>query len=249
MQGLLAGKVAVVTGGAGGIGAAICRRLALEGARVVVGYNQGAERAVQLARALPGEGHAALPARVDCSASLAALAAGLEERYRTVDLLVNNAGKTVPVPHADMDGLEDEVFDDILRTNVRGPFACTRALRQLLQSNGGGVVVNISSIAGTTGIGSNVAYCASKAALNTMTISLGRALAPSVRVVAVAPGWVEGEYSKRVDPAYLKEQTDKTPLARLCRAEDVAEAVLAAAALLRFATGAVLPVDGGRRFA
>eukprot|EP00415_Alexandrium_ostenfeldii_P005088 UN5088 len=158
----MAGRVAVVTGGAGGIGAAICRSLAREGARLVVAYNQGAERAETLAKALPGTGHVAMQAAVDNSSSLRALASRIQDGFGTVDLLVNNAGKTTPVPHSNMDDLHDDMFDDIMRTNVRGAFACTRALRGLLQGNGGGVVVNISSIAGTTGIGSNVAYCASK---------------------------------------------------------------------------------------
>jgi len=244
----MAAKVAVVTGGAGGIGAAICRRLAQGGYRLVVGYNHGADRAQALAQALPGEGHAAMQAMIDDSRSLRTMASQIQDRFGTVDLLVNNAGKTTPVPHGNMDDLTDDLFDDILRTNVRGAFACTRALRTLLQGNGGGVVVNVSSIAGTTGIGSNVAYCASKAAVNNMTISLGRALAPEIRVVAVAPGWVLGEYAKKADPAYLKEQTDKTPLGRLCQGEDVAETVFAAATMMPFTTGAVIPVDGGRPF-
>lgn len=238
----------MVTGGGGGIGSAVCRALAREGARVVVAYRGGAARAQEVADGLPGAGHLVLRAAVDESSSLAEMAAKVREEFGTVDLLVNNAGMTRPVPHADMDGLDDALFDDILRTNVRGPFACSRALRPLLEAQGGGVIVNVSSIAGTTGIGSNVAYCASKAAVNTMTVSLARALAPKIRVVAVAPGWVEGEYAKRADPAYLKEQTEKTPLARLCQAEDVAETILAASTSMPFTTGAVIPVDGGRMY-
>ena len=110
------------------------------------------------------------------------------------------------------------------------------------------MVVNISSIAGVTAIGSNVAYCASKAAMNSMTISLGRALAPEIRVVSVSPGWVFGEYAKKMDPAYIQEQIDKTPLGRLATPEDVADAVLAAATMLSYTTGAIISVDGGRPF-
>ena len=107
-------------------------------------------------------------------------------------------------------------------------------------------VVNISSVAAQSGIGSNVAYCASKAALDSMTRSLGRALAPQIRVLSVAPGWVEGAYTKNIDPAYLQAQRDATPLARLAKSEDVARAVWAAAETLTFSTGSVIPVDGGR---
>jgi len=95
-------------------------------------------------------------------------------------------------------------------------------------------------------VGSNVAYCASKAALNSMTMSLARALAPQIRVVAVSPGWVMGEYAKRADPAYLQEQIQKTPLGRLATAQDVAAAVLTVATRLNFSSGCIIPVDGGR---
>lgn len=244
----MAGKIAVVTGGGGGIGSAICRCLAHEGASVVVPYRREATKAEAVLHDLPGSGHKVVKAAVDDSISLASMATHLQEHFGTVDLLVNAAGVTSPVPHNDMDGLQDDIIDQIFRTNVRGAFATTRALRPLLEAGDGGVVVNISSIAGTTGIGSNVAYCASKAAVNNMTISLGRALAPRIRVLAVAPGWVLGEYAARVDPAYLQEQTSKTPLGRLCTGEDVAHTVLAAATMMPFTTGAVIPVDGGRQF-
>jgi 3-oxoacyl-[acyl-carrier protein] reductase len=108
------------------------------------------------------------------------------------------------------------------------------------------LIVNISSVAAVTGIGSNVAYCASKAAIDSMTRSLGRALAPQIRVVSVSPGWVLGEYAKQIDPAYLKMQQDLTPLGRLATPEDVANTVLALATYLTFTTGNIVPVDGGR---
>ncbi len=241
----LTGRVALVTGGAGGIGSAICRRLAGAGAQVVV-LDLNLDNARALTAALPGENHLVTDASITDSAALLALAAQLAERYGTLDLLVNNAGITTPVPHDDLEGLTDEWIDRIFQVNWRGGFACVRAFKNLLQSGEGGTVINISSIAGTTGIGSNVAYCASKAAVDSMTRSLARALAPKVRVVAVAPGWVFGEYARRMDPAYLQEQVDLTPVGRLATPEDVAETVWAVAARLTMMTGNVVPVDGGR---
>jgi 3-oxoacyl-[acyl-carrier protein] reductase len=191
MESLL-GKVAVVTGGAGGIGSAICRALAHAGVRVVLTYHDNAARAELLARELPGAEHLAVRASVEDSAALTQLAEQVAARYGRLDILVNNAGITRPVPHADLDGLDDETIDRILRVNVRGPFACVRAFRALLAAGEGGLVVNISSVAAQTGLGSNVAYCASKAALDSLTRSLARALAPQIRVVSVAPGWVVG---------------------------------------------------------
>jgi 3-oxoacyl-[acyl-carrier protein] reductase len=116
----------------------------------------------------------------------------------------------------------------------------------LLASGEGGLVVNISSIAGISGVGSNVAYCASKAALNSMTRSLGRALAPEIRVVAIAPGLVEGKYALQLDPKWREEQRARMPLQQLVQPEEVANAVLAVATLLTFTTGSVIVVDGGR---
>lgn len=185
-------------------------------------------------------------ASVDDSEALARLAELVADRYGTVDLLVNNAGITRFVPHDDLDALNDELIDAIFHVNWRGAFASIRALKDLLANGDGGLVVNISSIAGTNGIGSNVAYCASKAALNVMTISLARALAPAIRVVSIAPGLVMGKYAEKLDPEWRKEQGEKTPLKRLTRPEDVAEAVLAVATMLTFTTGCIIPVDGGR---
>ena len=112
--------------------------------------------------------------------------------------------------------------------------------------SGDALVVNISSIAAVTGVGSNVAYCASKAALNAMTLSLARALAPTVRVVSVSPGVVETRFIQALDQSWLKEQERRTPLGRLASPEEVADAVLAAATSLRYSTGCIIPVDGGR---
>ena len=242
----LTGKVALVTGGGGGIGSAICRRLAVAGAHVIINYNSNAQKAEAVAASLVGENHLAIQASVTDSTALCQMAAQVSERYGKLDLLVNNAGITRPVPNTDMDGLEDEWIDRILQTNFRGAFACVRAFKELLMAGEGGTVVNISSVAAVTGIGSNVAYCASKAAMDSMTRSLARALAPKIRVVSVAPGWVWGEYASRMEPAYIQEQINKTPLGRIAQPEDVAEAVLAVATSLAFSTGCIIPVDGGR---
>ncbi len=241
--------VAVVTGGTGGIGAAICRALAYAGFAVVVGYRSSAAAAVRLASDLPGSLHSASSAPVTDSNALRALAAQVEERYHRCDVLVNCAGTTRFVPHSDLDGLDDSLIDDILTTNVRGSFAALRALLPLLKAStqpGGGVVVNISSIAARTAMGSNIMYCASKAAVDNMTRSLARALAPAVRVISVSPGLVDTEFVKSLDPAWREEQAARTPLGRLAAPAEVAAAVVAAVRDLTFTTGCVLAVDGGR---
>ena len=241
----LQGQVAVVTGGGGGIGSAICRRLARAGAQLVITYNSDQDKARATVNQLAGGNHLVLRCPVDDSAAQAAMAIAIGEKYGRLDILVNNAGISKGVAHHDLDGLDDELIDRIFRVNWRGAFASIRALAPLMTAEGG-VIINISSIAGRTGVGSNVAYCASKAAMDSMTRSLARALAPSVRVLSVSPGWVDGEYARSMPRALIAEQAEKTPLGRIAQAEDVAEAVYAAAAHLRFSTGDIIPVDGGR---
>lgn len=246
----LDGKVALVTGGAGGIGRAICQALADAGASVIVGYNSSGKAAEALAEQLPCPGaetnHAAMQAAVTDSDSLARLAADIDARYARCDIVVNCAGTTRFVPHGDLDGLSDALVDEILATNVRGPFAVVRAMRPLLQRGGEAVVVNISSIAAATAMGSNIAYCASKAAVDNMTKSLARALAPQIRVLSVSPGLADTDFVKQMDASWRDEQADRTPLKRLARPDEVAAAVIAAATHLTFTTGVVIPVDGGR---
>ncbi len=250
----LNGKIALVTGGAGGIGSAICQKLAEEGASVIITYNSNAEKAENLLKILRGSNHSILHAPTTDAFKLNALKDFIKEKYGKLDILINNAGITTPVPHDDLDGLSDEWIDKIMQTNVRGTFAMIRAMKTLLETDRNpksetrnpSLIINISSVAAVTGIGSNVAYCASKAAVDSMTRSLARALAPKIRVVSVSPGWVLGEYAKSVDPAYLKMQEDLTPLSRLATPADVANTVYALATYLTFTTGSIIPVDGGR---
>lgn len=244
----LEGKVAVVTGASGGLGAQICRALAGAGASVVVGYNRSADVAQALVAQLPEtvSGHVALVAPVTDSKALHRLAEEVQRRYGRCDILVNCAGTTRFVEHGDLEGLDDELIDTIFNTNVRGPIACVRAMAALLKANGAGLVVNISSIAAFTAMGSNIAYCASKAAVDNLTLSLARALAPQVRVVSVAPGLADTEFVQGLARQWRDEQTARTPLGRLALPDEVASAVLALATHLTFTTGAVIPVDGGR---
>lgn len=239
-------QIAVVTGASGGIGSAICKRLADAGAKVVVTFTKDEAKAKTLANSLSGDGHVVIKNLVDDSASCNQLADEVKKHFGGVDLLVNCAGITTPVPHADLDSLTDEWIDKIFQVNWRGSFAMIRAFKPLLEKREQSTVINISSIAGVTGVGSNVAYCASKAAMDSMTRSLARALAPKIRVVSVSPGWVLGEYAKRFDPAYIQAQVDATPLKKLATPEDVAETVWAVHTKLTMMTGNIVTVDGGR---
>jgi 3-oxoacyl-[acyl-carrier protein] reductase len=251
----LNGQVAVVTGGAGGLGEAICIGLAAAGCTVVVGYNSSESAARELAGRLQpaAQPHVALHCPVTDSAALHLLAGEVTNRYGRCDILVNCAGTTRFVPHADLDALDDALIDQVLAINVRGAFATVRAFRPLLaesrEQGGTGLVVNVSSIAAVTATGSNVIYCASKAAVDNMTKSLARALAPAIRVLSISPGLTDTDFVKSLDKSWRDEQASRTPLKRLTLPEEVAAAVLAAATHLTFTTGAVIPVDGGRPLA
>lgn len=245
-------KVALVTGGAGGIGQGICEVLARAGYAVIVGYNRSADAARLLAAALPQEGaarHAAMQVPVTDSAALQRLARDLAGERRRLDILVNCHGATRFVPAEDLDALDDDLFDHVMATNVRGSFATVRALRHLLAADGQGLVVNIGSIAAQLAVGSNIAYCASKAALDTLTRSLALALAPRIRVCTVAPGLVLTESARRFDPAFLQAHQDRSPLQLLATPQDIGRAVLALATQMTASTGIVIPVDAGRSLA
>ncbi len=242
----LSGKVAVIVGGSGGIGAATARSLADAGARVVVTYRSDRDGAEALVAGLAGPGHLALSADVADSATLNALAATVAERCGRADILVNAAGFTVAVPAHDLDALDDDLIDRLFQVNWRGCFATIRAFRPLLAAHGDGLIVNISSIAGMTGAGSNLAYAAAKAGIDALTKGLARSLAPGIRVVAVSPGMVDTGFVPGRDAAANAKAAQTIPLRRVADPADVADAVLACATLLRYSTGTIVVTDGGR---
>ena len=186
--------------------------------------------------------HFAHPMRIEDSSSLAALAATVRDRLGRTDILVNSAGFTRPIPHTDMDALDDALFDQLLAVNLRGAFAAIRAFRALLQDSAG-LAITISSTAAFDGSGSNIAYAASKAGVEAMTKSLARILAPTVRVMTIAPGAVDTDFVPGRDTLKL---ASGIPLKRVATAQDVADAVLALATLLPYSTGSTLLLDGGR---
>jgi 3-oxoacyl-[acyl-carrier protein] reductase len=242
----LRGKVAVVTGGSSGIGAAAARMLAEEGARVVVGYHNGADRAQGLIAYLPGSGHRAMRIVLEDSATMRKAADEVRAAFGRADILVNSAGFTKPVPHGDLEALDDALLDRMLIANVRGPFAMIRAFAPLLRESGDGVVVNVSSIAGFTGSGSSIAYCGAKAALDNMTIALARVLGPQIRLLCVSPGAVNTDFVAGRGYDQLVKLAEATPLKRVVEPDDVAKTIMACVLYLKTSTGVKIVCDGGR---
>ncbi|MGE8365050.1 SDR family NAD(P)-dependent oxidoreductase [Cupriavidus sp.] len=242
----LAGKVAVILGGTGGIGMATAHKLASLGASVVL-VSRNAETAERAVAELPAGNHHAAVAEVSDTASLTRLANDVQRKYGRIDMLVNSAGFTKAITHANLDALDDALIDQMFAVNWRGQFAAIRVMAPHLKATGEGLVVNVGSIAGRTGMGSNVAYCAVKAGLDMMAVSLGRALAPEIRVLNVSPGVVDTDFVPGRDSAFNERAAKTTPLNRIGKPEDVADAIVACATSLRFSTGTTIVVDGGRQ--
>jgi 3-oxoacyl-[acyl-carrier protein] reductase len=242
----LADKTAVILGGTGGIGAAVASLFAQAGAAVAVVASCEITKAESIAIALGGSAHRAYACHIEYSAELLDLAQAVGAEMGGADILVNCVGFTRAIPHHDLDGLDDETFDQILAVNTRAAFSAIRTFVPQLRARGDGLVVQLSSIAATTGVGSNVAYCAAKAGMDVMGMALARVLAPDIRVLSVSPGVVDTDFVPGRDRSSRMKTAATTPLKRLCTPQDVAQAVLACATTLRFSTGSVIEVDGGR---
>ncbi|MEA2744790.1 MAG: 3-oxoacyl-[acyl-carrier protein] reductase [Acetobacteraceae bacterium] len=239
-------KVAVIAGGSGAIGAASANRLAKAGAKIVVGYNTNREQADAVMAALSGSGHRAMRIPMLETPLIREAAAMVEREYGRCDVLVNSAGFTRMIAHTDLEALTDDLIDAIFAANVRGPFATIRAFAPLMTRSGDAVIVNISSIAAITGTGSNIAYGASKAALDAMALSLARVLGPAIRVLTVSPAAVDTAFVPGRTTAMVERVAATTPLKRVVQADDVAQAVMAAVVNLTSTTGWIIPVDGGK---
>lgn len=249
----------LVTGSSTGLGAATARQIAADGARVIVNYSSSEAEAEQTAAACREAGAAevlVVQGDVSSDADCLRLAAAAES-WGGLNALVNNAGTTKHVPdHSQLHELSAEDFQRIYSVNVIGPYQMIRAARSLLEegartSGRASAVVNVSSIAGLSGVGSSVAYAASKGALNTMTISLGRALAPAIRVNAVCPGYIDTPWftkgrGEEVATAMRGAVAQATPLQVASGPEDIAQLVaFLASPASGHMTGELVRMDAG----
>ena len=216
------------------------------GAQVVVGYNKGVERANAVVRELAGSGHKAMRLPLEDTAQIRKVAAAVREEYGRADVLVNSAGFTRMVPHHDLEALDDDLIDQVLTANVRGPFATIRAFAPLLRNRATASSSTSRRARREHGTGSSIIYGASKAALNTMSMALARVLGPEIRVVVVAPGMVHTGFVPGRTEEMMAKAAMATPLKRAIEPEDVALAVISCVTHLTHTTGSIISVDAGR---
>ncbi|MBX2821166.1 MAG: SDR family oxidoreductase [Rhodothermaceae bacterium] len=238
-------RSALITGSATGIGRAAAVRLAKAGINIAINYSRSEQEAIETQKMVEAEGVKSIVCKADVADEKAVveMVDAAVDAFGQLDILVNNAGTTHFVPMGNLDGLEDVHWDRIMAVNVKGLFYCCRAATPHLKKQKG-VILNVTSVAGVTGVGSSIAYAASKAAAISVTKSLARVLAPDVRVNSIAPGivmtrWVKGHED------HVETLSAQTPLGRAATAEDVAELIYAYTHHADFITGQNIVIDGG----
>ena len=244
-------KVALITGASRGVGRATAISLAARGYHIVFNHRNSPDQAEETAttvRACGSEAWVIQADTADDSHCRRLVEESVSKRGR-LDVLVNNAATTEFIPHDQLETVTAELWDRIFAVNVRGPFQCVRAAQPHLAASGAGQVINIASIAGINGNGSSIPYCASKAALINLTQSLARALAPHIRVNAIAPGFIDSQWTHHgLGHAYethAAKHEDSSALGTIALPQDVADAVVSLLEGSRLVTGQTLVVDAG----
>lgn len=244
-------RVALVTGSSSGIGAAVATALAHAGFNIVVNYGKSAEAAKSTVTACEAAGSETLLVQCDVSneASVEAMIAAVKARYGRLDVVCSNAGVSIDIPPKDFHTVTIEDWDRVFGVNVRGLFLVAKHAREMLMQGEDPCMVNTASIVGLRPGAQPLPYSASKAAVVSMTQTLANALGPKVRVNAVAPGWMEGDWMKwMLGDNYEKLMTRRakaTPLKRCVTPEDIAEVVVTLVQHMKFVTGETITIDGG----
>jgi 3-oxoacyl-[acyl-carrier protein] reductase len=244
-------KAALVTGSATGIGATTAIELAKHGYDVTVNYSRSADAARETARQCEAAGAKTLLVQCDVSDDprVRRMVAETEQAFGRLDALVNVAGTTLLTAQEDLEAITPEDFDRVFAVNVKGTFLVTRAAAPILKRTGDAAVVNLASIVGPRPGAQPIPYAASKAAVVNMTRTFSRVLAPEVRVNAVAPGWIAGEWMERTLGEHyerlMERRAKATPLGRVATFADVAEVILNLIEHNKFVTGETIVIDGG----
>jgi 3-oxoacyl-[acyl-carrier protein] reductase len=241
-------KVAVITGGCGQIGYAAAQRLAADGIAVVVLVRKNLQEAEELLNKLPNQqlNHTAILASVTDTAQIKSAVQQVTNLFGRCDILINAAGinKVAPVSHIDQ--FSDELFDSIMDTNLKGTFVCVREFLSLLKKDNG-LVINLSSLSAYSGNNINLAYAAAKAGVNSLTRTLARGLAPVVRVVGIAPGFLEKATSGiNKPPEFNEKMAAEIPLKRVATGDDIADVIMSLVNGMSYINGETIKIDGGR---
>ena len=243
--------VAIITGGGTGVGHATSIALARLGCHVVVNYSRSQSDADATVEKILASGARAIAVQADVAddAACRSMVATTVNTFGRVDVLVNCAGTTDFIPFQNLDEVTDSTWERLYKVNVVGAFHCARAVQQPMLSAGGGMIINVSSVAAQLGQGSSIPYCCTKAALDNLTVSLARTLAPKIRVNGVAPGFIEGRWTQGgLGAKYdgIRAAYEKTlPLGRVCQPEDIADGIVSLITGSRLVTGQTLTVDAG----
>ena len=247
----LRGKVAVVTGGNGGLGQRICHALAREGVHLAVVYARSRDQAEGVARELADRHQiqaAALPSDLEDPEAAEALVAAVIARFGRLDILVNDAAYNIAIPFQDLETLTDAVWEKVMAVNLTGPMRLTRAVAPVMKAQGAGRVVNIASVAGLGPTGSSIAYAVSKAGLIHLTRCMAVAMAPEALVNCVAPGLLEGtRATANLRPEQVERSAAGALLKRAADKDDCAEMVLTMCRTETM-TGQTVVIDSGRYF-
>ena len=244
----LNGKVVVITGGCGQVGYATAKRLAQQGARIIVLVRNNLQQAQSMMANLPNPDldlFAILASIIDTE-DLKYAVEQVKQRAGRCDILINSASTLNPIPPSNLHDLTDEIFDEIVTVNLRGAYATIREFSNLLKDSGDGLIVNLSSQAGQRASNTCVAYAASKAGIDLMTRTLAKSLAPTIRVIGIAPGHLETAVSGVTRINNTEEMANSAALKRIGTGDDVASTIEAYAMTIRYATGITVLLDGGR---
>lgn len=239
-------RVALITGGGTGIGRAVSLLLAQKGALVALNYSRSREAAEETVQQIVEEGGQAFAVQASVASDMEVrkMVAAVTETYGPITALVNNAGITRHIPLQDLESVTEDIWNELYDVNVKGMFYCARAVTEGMQQAGGGSVVNLGSIAGSTGSGSSLPYAVSKAAVHGLTLSLAHALSPLIRVNAIVPGavatrWWTGNEER------INHLAGSLLLQRISSPEDIAHMICAALEQPSM-TGQLITVDGGQ---
>ncbi|MEQ1825004.1 MAG: SDR family NAD(P)-dependent oxidoreductase [Pirellula sp.] len=248
-------KVAIITGGGTGVGLAASLQLANLGYRVVINYSRSVDEAREACSEIESSGGTAMTVQADVADDTACrdMVSKVLDAFGRVDVLINCAGTTEFIPFHDFDAVSEETWLRLYRVNVMGAFQCARAVRAPMLAAGDGHIINISSTAAQLAQGSSIPYCCTKAALDNLTVSLARTLAPRIRVNAIAPGFIAGRWTQgglgdryeTIKQAYA----DSLPMKQVCTPKDIADGIVSLILGSRLVTGQTLTVDAGMTIA